>query len=293
LRWARDHRDKARTGHKNEPEKPKGIGQSFELLANKYFDHHAPALGANQLARNRALLRLHAQPLMRRPANRITRDEVADVLRPIWLGSSNARGVKLRALIERILDSADNERNPATWRRLASLLPARNKKTKRSVRVASLPYGQLPAFYAELAAVGEGLTGTGEKIPRLTACRLLRFLILTGVRLKEARGARWQEIDFDSKLWKIPIGRMKIKDAEEDFEVPLSAEAIGLLREIKDERSNSEFVFGGRWADQCIGQNAIHLALADFERVDERGRSITAHGFRSTFATWGQGAAHP
>jgi integrase len=109
--------------------------------------------------------------------------------------------VKLRALIERILNSADNERNPATWARVESLLPTRSKKTRKSVKVASLPYRQLPALYGELTAVGEG--------PGLTAARVLRFLILTGVRLKEGRGARLSEIDFEKKLWTIPAERMK------------------------------------------------------------------------------------
>ena len=293
LAMARQRRDAARAGHKNEPEKPKSAGQSFAALAELYFDHHAAALGVAQLERNRALLRLYAGPLMKRAVNRITRHEVADVLRPIWSGSSNSKGMKLRALIERILNAADNDRNPATWARLESLLPARSKKTKRSVPVASLPYHQLPAFYAELAAIRREEIG-------LTAARVLRFLILTGVRLKEGRGARLSEIDYDKKLWTIPAERMKIKD--EDFIVPLSDEALAVLSEMQDdadaERSavgiNDGFIFPGRWSNQCIGRNAIHLALARLQGdgkprwIDDRGRKITVHGFRSTMATWAQ-----
>ena len=167
---------------------------------------------------------------MRRPVNRITKQEVADILRPIWLGSSNSRGNKLRALIERILDSADNEPNPATWKRLKSLLPARSKKTRKSVKVASLSYCQLPALYAELTAGGEG--------PGRTASRVLRFLILTSVRLKEARGARSSEMDHDNKLWTIPAKRMKIKD--EDFIVPLSDQALAVLREMQEDDSEQQ-----------------------------------------------------
>jgi integrase len=293
LAMARQRRDAARAVHKDEPEKPKSAGQSFASLAELYFDHHAAAVGAAQLDRNRALLRLYAGPLMKRAVNRITRQEVADVLRPIWLGSSNSKGVKLRALIERILNAADNDRNPATWGRLESLLPARTKKTKRSVPVASLPYHQLPALYAELAAIRREEIG-------LTAVRLLRFLIMTGVRLKEGRGARLSEIDSDKKLWTIPAERMKIKD--EDFVVPLSDEALAVLREMQDDADaernavgvNDGFIFPGRWSNQSIGRNAIHLALARLQGdgkprwIDDRGRKITVHGFRSTMATWAQ-----
>jgi integrase len=285
---ARQRRDAARAGHKDEPEKPKSAGQSFAVLAETYFGHHAAALGADQLERNRALLRLHAAPLMKRPVNRITRHEVADVLRPIWLGTLNSKGAKLRALIERILNAADNDRNPATWGRLESLLPTRSKKIKRSVPVASLPYQQLPALCDELAAIGPEEIG-------LTAARVLRFLILTGVRLKEGRGARLSEIDYDKRLWTIPAARMKIKD--EDFVVPLSDEALAVLREMQDgadRRLNDGFIFPGRLSSKCIGRNAIHLALKRLQGdgeprwVDDRGRKITAHGFRSTFATWAQ-----
>lgn len=288
LAMARKKRAAVLASHDNEPEKPKAKGLPFELLTEQYFDHHTE-IGAAQITRNRALLRLYAEPLKRRPVNRITRQEVADVLRPIWLGSSNSKGVKLRALIERILNSADNERNPATWARLQSLLPARAKKIKKSVKVASLPYCQLPALYAELAARDEG--------PGLTAARVLRFLILTNVRLKEGSGARLSEIDYDNKLWTIPAERMKIK--EEDFAVPLSDEALALLREMQDgadRDTNDGFVFPGRWQHQCIGRNAVHLALKrlqgknkdDARWVDDRGRQITVHGFRSTMATWAQ-----
>jgi integrase len=287
LAMARQRRDAARAGHKSEPDKPKSRGVLFEALAEEYFVHHTE-IGADQITRNRALLRLHAEPLMRRPVNRIARREVADVLRPIWLGSSNSKGVKLRALIERILNAADNDRNPATWGRLESLLPARSKKTKRSVPVASLPYHQLPALYAELAVIGSEEIG-------VMAARVLRFLILTGVRLKEGRGARLSEIDHDAKLWRIPAERMKIKD--EDFIVPLSNEALAVLREMQDGADrgvNDGFIFPGRSSHKCIGRNAIHLALARLQGdgkprwVDDRGRKITVHGFRSSFATWAQ-----
>jgi integrase len=287
LAIARGKRAALLMSHRDEPEKPKGAGQSFAAMADRYFEHHTE-IGAGQLTRNRALLRLYAGPLMKRPVNRITREEVAEVLRPIWPGSSNSKGMKLRALIERILDAADSERNPATLKRLQSLLPKpRSKKAKKSVPVASLPYAKLPALMVELTSVGEG--------PGLTAACLLRFLILTSVRLKEARGARLSEIDYEKKLWTIPAERMKIKD--EDFIVPLSDQALAVLREIQDgaaRDTNDALIFPGRWSYQCIGRNAVHLALArlqgdnDPRWIDDRGRKITTHGFRSTMATWAQ-----
>ena len=132
----------------------------------------------------------------------------------------------------------------------------------------------------------------------------MRFLILTGVLLKEGSGARLSEIDHDKRgiederlgaIFTIPATRMKIKD--EDFFVPLSDQALALLREAQDDAdrdTNDGVVFPGRWQHKSIGKNAIHLALARLQGkgkprwLDERGRKITVHGFRSTFATWAQ-----
>jgi integrase len=271
---ARKKRDAARTAHDNEPEKPKSGGLLFGALAERYLTDHLTDFSATQLARNRALIRLHAAPLSRRRVGSITVEEVASVLRPLWNSTVNSRGSKLRALLERIFNAADLDRNPATWTRLQNHL---SRKPVKKTSVASLPYRQIPAVYAELAARDEG--------PGLIAARVLRFLILTGVRLKEGRGARWEEIDFDSRLWTIPAARMKIKD--EDFKVPLSSAAVRLLQEIRVDRNNGPFVFPGRLGS-CIGRNAIHLAIDRLKRVDDSGRPITAHGFRSTMATWAQ-----
>lgn len=43
-----------------------------------------------------------------------------------------------------------------------------------------------------------------------TRC-LIEWQLLTLVRLSEAFGARWAEIDLDAKLWTIPAERMKAK----------------------------------------------------------------------------------
>src|SRR5258708_25498627 len=67
LKMARKKRADTLASHDNEPEKPKGAGQSFANLADLYFDHHAAALGTNQLKPNRPSLRLTAPPLPQRP----------------------------------------------------------------------------------------------------------------------------------------------------------------------------------------------------------------------------------
>lgn len=40
--------------------------------------------------------------------------------------------------------------------------------------------------------------------------RKMEFLILTAARSGEVRGAKWNEIDLEAKLWTIPASRMKV-----------------------------------------------------------------------------------
>jgi integrase len=57
-----------------------------------------------------------------------------------------------------------------------------------------------------------------------------QILALTFVRLGELRYARWEEINFDAKEWRIPAERMKM---EEQHIVPLSRQAMQILRELQ------------------------------------------------------------
>jgi integrase len=59
-----------------------------------------------------------------------------------------------------------------------------------------------------------------------TRARALEFALLTAARTAQIRGARWCEIDFESKTWTVPAERMK---AREVHAVHLSDRAIEIL----------------------------------------------------------------
>ncbi|CAM3050685.1 Tyrosine recombinase XerC [Methylobacterium mesophilicum] len=58
--------------------------------------------------------------------------------------------------------------------------------------------------------------------------RIVRLLILTGQRRDEVAGIRWEEIDLDAALWRLPANRTKNKRSHE---VPLSPQAAAILVE--------------------------------------------------------------
>ena len=107
------------------------------------------------------------------------------------------------------------------------------------------------------------------------AARALEFAILTGGRTKETIGALWSEIDPDAAVWVIPEGRMK-KGVE--HVVPLSPQAVALLRSLP---KINEYVFPGRDAGRCVGNNAMRDTMQR-----QLGATETVHGFRGSFRTW-------
>src|SRR5690242_17639027 len=93
----------------------------------------------------------------------------------------------------------------------------------------ALPYQQVPQFIQTMRQ----REGVGP--------RALEFLILTAVRAGEVLGAKWDEINLETREWIIPEGRMK---NGREHRVPLSAAAIDLLRGLPREPGNP-FIFVG------------------------------------------------
>ncbi len=107
----------------------------------------------------------------------------------------------------------------------------------------------------------------------------LRFLLLTFVRTGELRGAAWSEIDLDKAEWRIPAERMKMRDPHI---VPLSCQAITVLKEMKPISGNWQYVFPNQ--HKPSGQMSENTILYALYRMGYHSRA-TGHGFRSTAST--------
>jgi integrase len=196
----------------------------------------------------------------------IEMSHVVKMLTPIW-ETKTETATRVRLHVEKILDIAiaDKKRsgvNPARWKGMLehSSLPAPGKVSKVTHH-AALPVGDMPAFWQKLRQA----KGTGA--------RTLQFIILTACRSGEARGATWEEVDFDNKTWTIPAERMK---AAKDHVIPLTDEAVKLL---EDTPRLGKYLFtGGR------GGQISDVMVSKVPKI--LGHDVTAHGFRSTFKDW-------
>jgi integrase len=115
----------------------------------------------------------------------------------------------------------------------------------------------------------------GEYITRAA----LEFTLLTFQRSKSIRLAKWDQIDWANRLWRIPAEIMKMK---EPHLVPLASQVIDLLRSLQPLTGESEYLFPCLFSrSKPISENTMLYALV---RMGYRG-TMTVHGFRTTAST--------
>ena len=129
----------------------------------------------------------------------------------------------------------------------------------------------------ELPALLRAIDGYGTLGDQMTAYAL-RLLSLTFVRTGELIGAQWDEFDLETATWIVPAERMKMKT---EHVVPLSRQAIAVLRELRAIGADSRYVFPGRNGDKPISNNTMLFALY---RLGYKGK-MTGHGFRAVAST--------
>ena len=155
--------------------------------------------------------------------------------------------------------------NPAAWRgNLSHDLPRRKKD--EVTHHPALAYEAIPEFFQKLRA--------RESISALA----LEFCVLTAARSGEVRGAAWQEINLDDRIWTVPASRMKGK---REHRVPLSDPALAVLRHVEPLRTTGGPIFPGRRTGKPLAQAALRQAL---EAAGIAGKSV--HGMRSAFRDW-------
>ncbi|HAG4414381.1 TPA: tyrosine-type recombinase/integrase [Salmonella enterica] len=141
--------------------------------------------------------------------------------------------------------------------------------TPKKTHFPFLTAEELPYFIKDLAGyTGSVITKTATQI-----------IMHTGVRTQELRFARWQDIDFEKRLWEIPPEVMKMK---RPHIVPLSEQVLELFQSLKPITGMYPLVFIGRNdRTKPISKESVNQVI---ELLGYKGR-LTGHGFRHTMST--------
>lgn len=201
------------------------------------------------------------------PIKSVTPAHVKDVLKRLEKRGSPASAKLLKTWIGGVFRYAAGEllvETDPTW-------PLRNTlKVPKTQHIAHLTAKEIPAFLRAIDGVqAENATKAATKL-----------LWLTVVRTVELRSAEWSEFDLETGLWTVPAARMKMREAHV---VPLSAQAVEILRGMRALTGRGRYVFPGRKDRE---QPLTHEAIRDvFNRAGYAG-TFTPHGVRGTFSTF-------
>ncbi|ECI5350784.1 tyrosine-type recombinase/integrase [Salmonella enterica] len=140
-----------------------------------------------------------------------------------------------------------------------------------------------------LEKLPELLARTNSYSGRLLTRYALKLSLLFFVRSSELRFARWSEIDWQQKLWIIPEEREQIENVRFSHRgtkmktqhiVPLSEQAIAILKQIEALSGHLAFIFPGEYdQDKCMSDNTINKALRVMGYDTKK--EICGHGFRA------------
>ncbi len=129
-----------------------------------------------------------------------------------------------------------------------------------------------PKRVAEILRAMDGYEGT------LTVRCALRLAPLVFVRPGELRKAEWADIDLDAAEWRYTVTKTNTPHI-----VPLSRQAVEILRELQPLTGRRQFVFSGaRSNGRPMSDNAI---LAAMRRMSIGKEEMSTHGFRAVART--------
>lgn len=106
------------------------------------------------------------------------------------------------------------------------------------------------------------------------------LLLLTALRTGELRFSKWVDIDFERWEWVLPPEITKMKDLHI---VPLSEQAMVLLRKLKEITGHQEWLFPNPDSRKhpVISENFANNIIRKLGYKDR----VVGHGFRSMFST--------
>jgi integrase len=129
-----------------------------------------------------------------------------------------------------------------------------------------------PKKAAEILRALDGYGGTP------VVCAALRLAPLVFVRPGELRHAKWADIDLEAAEWRFLVTKTGTQHV-----VPLSSQAVEILRELQPITRRSEFVFpSARSAKRPMSDNAV---LAAMRRMGIGKDEMSGHGFRAMART--------
>lgn len=248
--------------------KTERAANSFEVICREWLEGRKDTVAAAQHLKTLARMENDVFPWLGAKAiAEITAPEVLKVLRRIDERGARYSAHRVRSEISRAfrfaIATGRAERDPCPDLK-GAIQPA------KETHFASITE---PPAVAELLRAIDGFKGTFV----VKSALLLSPMLFT--RPGELRKAEWSSFDLDKAEWRYFINKTKTEHL-----VPLSTQAVVILRELHAFSGHGRLVFpGARGNDRSMSDAAVNAALRRMG-YDTR-TEITGHGFRAMART--------
>ena len=205
-----------------------------------------------------------------------------------WLGNKSIREVKasdIRSVLERIQDREAIETARRALQNISQVFihaiatdRAEHNPAPAVVTLLKKPVEKHMAAVTEPSEVGALLRQMDSFQGTFPVRCALLLAPLVFVRPGELRQAEWKDINFETALWSF-----KASKTHQGHIVPLSRQAIAILKELQPLTGHGRFLFPCQRTDEKpMSNNAI---LAAFRRMGIGKDEMTGHGFRAMART--------
>ena len=279
LAEARQRRDTARTILRDgrDPSAERKAGKlravlsaetTFEAIAREWLDKQRAKLAPITFAKAEWMLGMAYASIGATPIAEVNAPDILALLRPIEARGAHDTAYRVKQRIGQVFRYAVATgramRDPSTDLR-GALAPVVSKSR------AAVTH---PDDVAGLLRAIDSYTG------QTVTLAALRLAPLVFVRPGELRHAEWGELYLDAAVWRIPAGKMKMR---EGHVVPLAPQAVAILSELHPLTGRGRYCFPSlRTHDRPMSENTINAAL---RRLGFDKDTMTGHGFRAMAST--------
>lgn len=245
------------------------LGDTFEDITNEWYEKHSPNWSDS-----------YAKKTKSRISANLTR----------WLGDKDINDIDPQTLLA-VLRRTESRGSTYTAHKLRQFAGQIFRYAIAIGKATSNPadalVGALPPVktkhYATLTdpkAVGKLMRDINNYNGTYIVCSALKFAPYVMSRPANIAQARWEHFDLDKAEWRIPDKNMK---GDQQHIVPLSKQALAILKDIHTLTSTSEFVFPSNSSNsKPMSIDTLRSAL---RRMGYGKGEITTHGFRGMAST--------
>ncbi|SBT17714.1 Putative prophage CPS-53 integrase [Marinomonas gallaica] len=246
--------------------------RGFGVIALKWWEQQKDSWSADHAARVRRWIQNDAKKISELAIDEIDAGHITELMLFIEGSGSPKKAPVILSVINRIFGYALAHRltrtNPAQGLPLRDIIKPLPKVRHRA---AIINPNELAELITDIDGNNSGSFCTSE------ALKLIPRLFL---RPKEIRHLKWEYIDFEHELIRIPEEEMKRR---REHLVPLAAQVIQQLQEIQKVTGYSEYVFPGeRDSSRPISKNVMTNRLRALGYAAD---VMSTHGFRSSAST--------